>query len=143
MLASKSYRYVDSQQSSLVVGSHGIQAGRNKTFKDMKEEPLKKGLLATWENEPELRDPQEFENFWGVVLSLCTMNARRVRLVELLGENSVTCLLKRFQWSDLDADMKSERRRSSSEQYTVRILVLWGTCGTTTLAGEKNSAKPC
>lgn len=112
MLASKTYRYVDSQQTSLVVGSHGIQAGRSKVFKDMKEEPLKKGLLAKWENEPELRDPREFENFWGVVVSLCTMNARRVRLVELLGENSVTCLLKRFQWSDLDADMNSERRRS-------------------------------
>ena len=112
MLASKSYRYVDSQQTSLVVGSHDIQAGRSKIFKDMKEEPLKKGLLALWENEPELRDPREFENFWGVVVSLCTMNARRVRLVELLGESSVTCVLKRFSWSDVDADGNSQRRRS-------------------------------
>lgn len=112
MLASKSYRYVDSQQTSLVVGSHGIQAGRSTIFKDMKEEPLKKGLVAVWENEPELRDPREFENFWGVVVSLCTMNARRVRLVELLGESSVIGLLKRFRWSDLDADENSERRRS-------------------------------
>lgn len=112
MLASKSYPYIDSQQNSLVVGSHGVQAGRSKIFKDMKEEPLKKGLLAMWENEPGLREPREFENFWGVAVSLCTMNARRVRLVELLGENSVTCLLKRFQWSDLDADGNSHRRRS-------------------------------
>jgi hypothetical protein len=115
MLAWKSYRYVDSQQTSLVVGSHGIQAGRSKVFKDMKEEPLKKGLVAVWENEPELRDPREFENFWGVIVSLCTMNARRVRLVELLGESSVIGLLERFSWSDLDADKNSKRCRSVIE----------------------------
>lgn len=115
MLVSKSYRFVDSHQSSLVIGSHGLQAGRSKVFKDMKGESLKKALLAIWENEPALREPREFESFWGVAVSLCTMNARRVRIVELLGEKSVTCLLRRFQWSDLDADGYSYRRYSFLE----------------------------
>lgn len=111
MLASKSYRYIDSQQASLVIGSHGIQTGRNVTYKTVKEDPLKIGLLTMWENQPGSRDPREFENFWGVAVSLCTMNARRVRLVELLGEYSVLSLLKHHPWSDQDAEGGSQRRR--------------------------------
>lgn len=110
ILASKSYRFVDSQQRSLVVGSHGVQVGGNRTYKTVREETLKKGLLLDWENEAQLQDPKEFENFWGIAVSLCTMNARRVRLVELLGEYSVLCLLNRFQWSDQRADGRSDRR---------------------------------
>ena len=104
IIASKSYRYVDSQQNSLVVGSHGVQAGHSRIWKDKKEEPLKKSLLDVWENEADSRDPREFENFWGVAVSLCTMNAQRVRLVELLGEDSVFALLRHFPWSDLSPD---------------------------------------
>lgn len=50
-LASRSYQFVDSQQGSLVLGSHGVQIGRNKAYKTNREDPLKKGLLAAWENE--------------------------------------------------------------------------------------------
>ena len=92
IIASKSYRYVDSQQRSLVVGSHGFQIGKLWTVKDKCQEPFKVGLLDRWENEPALRDPREFEDIWGVAVSLCTVNAKRVRLVELLGENSVMTL---------------------------------------------------
>ncbi len=99
LIASKSYRYVDSQQASLAVGSHGLQVGRARTIKDKREETLKTSLLDRWENESEARDPREFENLWGVAVSLCTMNARRVRLVELLGEESVVSLLRQFPWS--------------------------------------------
>ena len=97
---SKSYRYVDSQQTSLIVGSLYVQAGRARTTKEKAEETLKTSLLDRWENEPHSRDPREFENLWGVVVSLCTMNARRVRLVEILGEDGVTALLRHFPWSD-------------------------------------------
>ena len=110
ILASKSYQSVDSQQSSLLLGSHGIQVGRNKTYKTVREEPLKKSLLAAWQNEPQYQDPRELENFWGVAVSLCTMNARRVRLVELLGESSVLSLLHRFQWTDERPDGRSDKR---------------------------------
>ncbi|KAI4181690.1 MAG: hypothetical protein LQ346_006727 [Caloplaca aetnensis] len=115
ILASKSYQFVDAQQTSLVLGSHGIQIGRNKTYKVVKEEPLKKGLLAAWENEAQNQNPREFENLWGVAVSLCTMNARRVRLVELFGERSVLYLLNRFHWTDQSDDGRSHRRRTFFE----------------------------
>lgn len=100
IIASKSYRYIDSRQRSLVVGSHGVQLGGASTVKDKSHEPYKVGLLDRWENEPSLRDPREFEDIWGVAVSLCTMNAKRMRLVELFGENSVTTLLRHFKWSN-------------------------------------------
>ena len=104
IIASKAYRFVESQQATLTAGSHGISAGLGITFKNKKQESLKKGLLESWENDPLLRDPREFENYWGVVVSLCTMNARRVRLSQLLGGDSVVALLKPFHWSDLSWD---------------------------------------
>ena len=112
IIASKSYRYIDSQQRSLVGGSHGVQTGIGWTVKDKSQESLKVRLLDRWENEPDLRDPREFENIWGVAVSLCTMNAQRVRLVELFGEESVMTLLRHFPWSGLGADgSRSYQRR--------------------------------
>ena len=101
LMPSNAYRYVDSYQSSFVIGSHGVQVGRNRTVKDKKETPLKIALLEQWENSPSSRKPREFENYWGVAVSLCTMNAVRVRLVNVLGEESVLALLRDFEWSDL------------------------------------------
>ena len=109
LMPSKAYRYVDSYQSSLVIGSHGVQVGRNRTVKDKKETPLKMALLEQWENSPSSRKPREFENYWGVVVSLCTMNAVRVRLVNVLGEESVLALLRDFEWSDLNQNEQAEK----------------------------------
>lgn len=111
IIANKSYRYVDAQQNSLVLGSHGVQAGYNRTLKDKMEESLKKSLLDRWENEVDSRDPRKLENLWGVAVSLCTMNAQRVRLVYLLAEKSVEALLKDFPWSDLNDDGTSSKIR--------------------------------
>lgn len=100
IIASKSYRYIDSRQRSLVGGSHGIQIGTATTSKDKNQKPYKVGLLDRWENEPYSRDPRDFEDMWGVAVSLCSMNARRVRLIELFAEESVVTLLRSFPWSE-------------------------------------------
>lgn len=100
VITSRAYRYLDSQQRSLVIGSHGVQIGRAKTYKDKLEEPLKQSFLDSWENQPDLREPRELENYWGVVVSLCTGSARPVRFVDILGYDSVTKLLERFLWGD-------------------------------------------
>ena len=59
-------------------------------------------LLEQWENSPSSRKSREFENYWGVAVSLCTMNAVRVRLVNVLGEESVLALLRDSESSDLN-----------------------------------------
>lgn len=100
IIASKAYSNIEARQLSLVAGSHGISAGLNMTIKNIRQLPLKKALLDEWENHPHSRDPRMFENHWGVVVSLCTMNAHRVRLSQLLGIDSVVRLLKSYHWSD-------------------------------------------
>ena len=100
IIASKANRSIDSQQVALVGGSHGLTVGKSITYKDKKEETLKQSFLDMWKHEPQSRDPRELENFWGVIVSLCTLNARRVRLVEMLGKASVIGLLHSFEWSD-------------------------------------------
>lgn len=118
IITSRAYRHTDSQQASLIVGSHGFQAGRARTFKDNREESLKTRFLDEWENQPDSREPRELENYWGVTVSLCTGNARRVRLVEILGSDSAVCLLKRFPWSDNETDEHSTSIHNGTERPT-------------------------
>ncbi len=103
IVVSRSDRYIDRQQKILWGASHGFHPGVN----------LKEALLDRWEDEPDLRNPREFENMWGIAASLCTMNAKRVRLVELFVEESVMLLLRHFQWSDLSADGSRSYQRDS------------------------------
>lgn len=100
IIADSAYRFIDARQIGVVAGSHGLTAGMNFIYKDKKETSLKQSLLDRWEYEPQTRDPRELENFWGVAVSLCTMNARRVRVIDLLGVESVTNLLSAFTWKD-------------------------------------------
>ncbi|KAL8719523.1 MAG: hypothetical protein Q9181_008055, partial [Wetmoreana brouardii] len=100
IVADSAYRFIDARQIGVVAGSHGLTVGMNVIYKDKKETPLKHSLLDRWVYEPHTRNPRELENFWGIAVSLCTMNARRVRIIDLLGVESVTNLLKAFAWSD-------------------------------------------
>lgn len=102
LMTSEGYRKVVSYQTSLVLGSHGAQFGINRTVEDKKGTPLKISILERWENDPSSRNPQKFQNYWSVAISLCNMNAERVRLVRVLGSESVLALLGNFDWSDSD-----------------------------------------
>ena len=62
---------------------------------------MKEGFLEEWENSPQSWDPRDLEDFRGIVVSSCTMNARRVRLVELLATDSFLRLIDRVRWSDM------------------------------------------
>ena len=107
LMPSEAYRELDSYQTSLVLGSHGAQFGVNRTVKDKKMNPLKISILERWENERNSRNPHEFLNYWSVAISLCNMNAERVRLVRVLGEDSVLALLENFHWSDWNGQRRS------------------------------------
>ncbi|KAL8875401.1 MAG: hypothetical protein Q9198_006238, partial [Flavoplaca austrocitrina] len=100
IIADSAYRFINARQIGVVAGSHGLTIGANVIYKDKKETPLKQSLLDRWEFEPHTRDPRELGSFWGLAVSLCTMNARRVRVTDLLGLESVIGLLTAFTWSD-------------------------------------------
>ena len=50
--------------------------------------------------EPGIRDPKLLEDLHGVEISLCTHNARRVSLLQILRLKSMRCLLRGFDWED-------------------------------------------
>ena len=109
--ASRSYRYVDANQVSVGLGTHGVQATVSRSVKTKREEPLKHSLIQQWENEIHSRGPREFGNHWGVAISLCNMNARRVLLSDLLGARSVLDQLENFEWSDTSHDEQCPQSR--------------------------------
>ena len=120
--SSKVFCYIDSQQTSAVVGYQGVSIGASRTYRVNPAVLMKKGLLESWENEPFLRHPIEFENFWGIAVSLCTMNARRVRLVELLNEDSMLNLLERFPWRSEDLRRAFFEAINSTSPFALRKL---------------------
>ncbi|KAL8834877.1 MAG: hypothetical protein Q9176_007242 [Flavoplaca citrina] len=111
-IADSAYRFINARQIGVVAGSHGLTIGANVIYKDKKETPLKQSLLDRWEFEPHTRDPRELGSFWGLAVSLCTMNARRVRVTDLLGLESVIGLLTAFTWSDEAWDPVEAKARS-------------------------------
>ena len=112
IIADSAYRFINARQIGVVAGSHGLTIGANVIYKDKKETPLKQSLLDRWEFEPHTRDPRELGNFWGLAVSLCTLNARRVRVTDLLGLESVISLLNAFTWSDEAWDPVEAKPRS-------------------------------
>ncbi|KAL8884886.1 MAG: hypothetical protein Q9215_007159, partial [Flavoplaca cf. flavocitrina] len=112
IIADSAYRFINARQIGVVAGSHGLTIRANVIYKDKKETPLKQSLLDRWEFEPHTQDPRELGSFWGLAVSLCTMNARRVRVTDLLGLESVIGLLTAFTWSDEAWDPVEAKPRS-------------------------------
>jgi hypothetical protein len=98
--ASRDYSYVDGRQVSVVGGAHGASMGLGITIKSAKGKSFKEVFVNLWEKQPELRNPRDLEHLWGVTISLCTMNAERVSVFELLNTPSMHRLLDRFDWTD-------------------------------------------
>lgn len=116
------FHYVDSKNLSMVAGGHGLTLGANITIKTQNGRSCKEVLLEFWENQPDARHPRTLENFWGVMISSCTFNARRVRLTELLGTDGIKNLLKPFRWSNSQIGNKFFNAVSNSDPFALRDL---------------------
>ncbi|MCJ1426686.1 hypothetical protein MMC29_004589 [Sticta canariensis] len=119
---SKLFHYVDAKNLSMVAGGHGLTLGGSITMKTQNGRSWKEGLLEVWENQPDARHPRDLESFWGVTISLCTFNARRVRLTELLGTDSIKYLLHPFRWSGSHIESEFFNAVSSSKPFALRAL---------------------
>ncbi|KAL9105802.1 MAG: hypothetical protein Q9187_008656, partial [Circinaria calcarea] len=119
---SKLFHYVDARTVNMTTGSYGLTLGVNITIKTQNGRSWKKVLLEVWENQPESRHPKILENFWGVCISLCTGNAQRVRMIELLKTESIRQLLKPFYWSDNSIKEKFYSAVSSTNPFSLRAI---------------------
>ncbi|KAI9828226.1 MAG: hypothetical protein M1819_004580 [Sarea resinae] len=82
---SNSVTYKESQAVQGQIGGMGISTGFSMTYKRRHGNSLKQALVDKWANKPGTQNPRELENWYGLEVSACTGNARRRRLVEIIG----------------------------------------------------------
>ena len=77
------------------------QIGVQRTFRKRTGATLKDAIVSSWINEPN-RSAWMVENWYGIEISGCTQNARRIKLARLIGsvemENYFNCIS--FPWSE-------------------------------------------
>lgn len=119
---SKPSRVVDARQIGLVGGQY-MTMGMQMTFRTDPGWPLKHAYLDFWQNEVEQRHPAEFENFWGLLVSACTFNACRVRLVDLLNTDSMLNYMRPHTWTN--EQCKAEFLASISSKTPAALSGVW------------------
>ena len=85
--------YRDSETFQVSVSSFGLGVGRQRQYKRRTGVTWKQDLISAWHNKPGERRPEVLESWAGVEVSACTGNARRRRLVSLLGCSTVRTYL--------------------------------------------------
>jgi hypothetical protein len=98
--ASKPYHYNDSNQYQLQVGYSGVNVSAMRQYKRVPGQTLKDILIELWAMEPEIRDPKLLEDLHGVEIFMCTYNAQRVSLAQILRLECMHHLLRDFNWRD-------------------------------------------
>lgn len=99
-------RYIDSHAMQVSGTALGIISGTGiVTYKRRVGHTMKDALVERWRHN--LRSPLDLEAFSGVEVSFCTRNARRRRLMHLLGSNTMRNYLNTisFNWASEDCEL--------------------------------------
>ena len=80
----KPFKYKDSSSFNIAVGHGGAQVSWSTQIKINPGILMKQSLLDRWMLEPQFRNPRLLLLWYGVEVSLCTRNARRCRLVDII-----------------------------------------------------------
>jgi hypothetical protein len=89
----------DSQTFGVTAGGLGVTASATKTYKRREGQTWKDALAEDW-RDLEFVNPVYLEYYVGLEISLCTKNARRIRLLDVLGTKTMALYLKGrdFRW---------------------------------------------
>lgn len=101
----RSVRYVESHSVQVQGSALGFfTAGDTITYKRRSGQTMKDALVERWRHG--LRNPMDLESFSGVEISLCSRNARRRRLLHLLGSSTMQNYLHgiTFKWISDDCE---------------------------------------
>jgi len=93
----RAHRYIDSHAVQVQGTAMGIlSAAGIVTYKRRSGQTMKDALVERWRHN--LRNPMDLEAFSGVEISICTRNARRRRLLHLLGSPTMSNYLRIFSF---------------------------------------------
>jgi hypothetical protein len=86
---------------------------------------MKDTLIERWRNG--LRNIADLESFSGVEVSLCTRNARRRRLWQILGSPTIYSFLKgnTFEWKNIECEKAYYKALSSRKRFRQRFRELY------------------
>lgn len=98
----KPFRYKDASSFNVAVGYGGAQASWSTQFKVNPGVRAKESILLRWSPEPKFRNPRILLLWYGLELSLCTRNARRCRLLDLLRSEPMIRYLSLVYRPDLE-----------------------------------------
>lgn len=93
------YLYNESISYQLQAGYSGVNASASQQYKRVPGRYLRGIIVELWAMFPEIRGPELLEDLYGLEISICTKNARRVQLSELLSRNFMRHLLWYFPWT--------------------------------------------
>lgn len=98
----ESSKYRDSETLQVQFGSFGIGTGYQRQYKRRSKVTWKAQLVEAWKMEPDRRTPEVLETWSGLEVSACSSNARRRRLLRILGSETMRNYLGncQFEWSD-------------------------------------------
>jgi hypothetical protein len=119
----KNKRVVDSETVQIQLGPSYIKAGAQRTFK-RRGITWKMAFIESWKNNPEGRNVRMLEIRFGVEVSACTYNARRRRLITLLGSNTMVNYLRNasLRWESTDCQERFYAALKSSDYKAFRNL---------------------
>ncbi|MCJ1229759.1 hypothetical protein MMC12_006429 [Toensbergia leucococca] len=99
----KPFKYKDSSAFNINVGWGGTSASWSTQIKTNPGVVAKESLLQRWRLEPEFRNARLLLLWYGVEVSLCTRNARRCRLIDLLRSHTIIRYLTTAYQPKLDS----------------------------------------
>ncbi|KAK5448075.1 hypothetical protein LTS15_009099 [Exophiala xenobiotica] len=117
------FKYVSSTTAGLNLSYSGVGLSGTASIQTDEGQTRKQGWLETWENCPRSWDPRDLMDFGGVLISACTFNARRVRLVELLKTDTMLSVIDRC-WFDHE-DTRQTLIDTLEDENPFAIVDLW------------------
>lgn len=119
----KNARMLESEAVSFIVGPPYAKVGVQRTYKK-RWQTWKDAWIENWKNSPEGRNVRILEYWFGVGVSACTYNARRRRLITLLGSKTMLNYLRNGSliWKSSECEAKFYAALESSNHRAFRTL---------------------
>ena len=105
-------------------GYSGTQIGVSKQYQRRPPTTRKQILLEKWTLAPDKRNPSTLLLWCGLEVSLCTRNARRRRLIEVLGSETMSPYIERLQWEDPEC-AKAFKKALGQDIHAFVDLYIW------------------
>jgi hypothetical protein len=117
------FNYVSNTSLGLHLGTAGVVMSGTATRQTDEGQNMKQGFLEEWENCPRSWDPRDLMDFRGVLVSACSFNAQRVRLVELFKTDTLLALIDRCHFSNEHARASLNSALDDADPFAV--VYLW------------------